>query len=172
MLRIVQLAGFESPYPGSCREVSNSGSRWARALVVESEILLLDEPLSNLDANLREEMRFEIRHLHDVEDLFRRPRTRFVVEFIGRTNLLDAVAGEAGIATRGSLLLRVAAHGVAPGTCLTVSIRPPRDRTGRPGTPPTGRGEHRRGHDPAHELSWRRGRLSGACEREAMSYCA
>jgi iron(III) transport system ATP-binding protein len=33
--------------------------------VVEPEILLLDEPLSNLDANLREEMRFEIRRLHD-----------------------------------------------------------------------------------------------------------
>ena len=37
----------------------------ARALAVEPETLLLDEPLSNLDANLREEMRFEIRRLHD-----------------------------------------------------------------------------------------------------------
>jgi iron(III) transport system ATP-binding protein len=34
-------------------------------LIVEPETLLLDEPLSNLDANLREEMRFEIRRLHD-----------------------------------------------------------------------------------------------------------
>ena len=37
----------------------------ARAIVVEPSVLLLDEPLSNLDANLREEMRFEIRRLHD-----------------------------------------------------------------------------------------------------------
>src|SRR5262249_25037224 len=37
----------------------------ARALIVEPETLPLDEPLSNLDANLREEMRFEVRRLHD-----------------------------------------------------------------------------------------------------------
>jgi iron(III) transport system ATP-binding protein len=37
----------------------------ARAIVVKPAVLLLDEPLSNLDANLREEMRFEIRRLHD-----------------------------------------------------------------------------------------------------------
>jgi iron(III) transport system ATP-binding protein len=37
----------------------------ARAIVIKPQVLLLDEPLSNLDANLREEMRFEIRRLHD-----------------------------------------------------------------------------------------------------------
>ena len=35
----------------------------ARAIVIEPEILLLDEPLSNLDARLRDEMRFEIRDI-------------------------------------------------------------------------------------------------------------
>jgi iron(III) transport system ATP-binding protein len=91
---------------------------------VEPQILLLDEPLSNLDANLREEMRFEIRRLHEEfgittiyvthdqgeamvasdriavmnkgkiiqvgapEEIFDEPVTRFVAEFIGKTNIL------------------------------------------------------------------------------------
>src|SRR5690606_24511550 len=41
----------------------------ARSIVVQPTVLLLDEPLSNLDANLREEMRFEIRRLHDEFDI-------------------------------------------------------------------------------------------------------
>jgi iron(III) transport system ATP-binding protein len=132
----------------------------ARALVVEPEILLLDEPLSNLDANLRDEMRFEIRRLHEAfgittlyvthdqaeamvisdrvavleqgrlaqvgapEDLFRRPESRFVAEFIGKTNIIEATAAGADTVTRGTWRLRVADKDLTPGRTVLVSVRP------------------------------------------------
>ena len=90
---------------------------------MESETLLLDEPLSNLDANLREEMRSEVRRLHDStatppsmsprsveamttadviavmnagkieqagspEEIYNRPRSKFVASFIGMSNVI------------------------------------------------------------------------------------
>ena len=65
MLARVRLDGFADRYPGELSGGQQQRVALARALVVEPQILLLDEPLSNLDANLREEMRFEIRRLHD-----------------------------------------------------------------------------------------------------------
>jgi iron(III) transport system ATP-binding protein len=65
ILETTQLAVLAQRYPGELSGGQQQRVALARALIVEPETLLLDEPLSNLDANLREEMRFEIRRLHD-----------------------------------------------------------------------------------------------------------
>ena len=65
ILDAMRLRPLADRYPSEVSGGQQQRTALARALVVEPEILLMDEPLSNLDANLREEMRFEIRRLHD-----------------------------------------------------------------------------------------------------------
>ncbi len=138
----------------------------ARALVREPKLLLLDEPLSNLDAKLREQMRLELREIqrglrittiyvtHDqVEalamsnlvavmhngrivqtapprDIYERPATQFVADFIGLTNLLPGTlsatveGGFARVDTPHGPILCVAPAGAPTGARVMVSIRP------------------------------------------------
>ena len=65
ILGVTKLEALAERYPGELSGGQQQRVALARALIVEPETLLLDEPLSNLDANLREEMRFEVRRLHD-----------------------------------------------------------------------------------------------------------
>jgi iron(III) transport system ATP-binding protein len=136
----------------------------ARALVVQPRVMLLDEPLSNLDATLRESMRFELKRLqrelgltaiyvtHDQtealsmssriavleagrirqlgkpRDVYERPESRFVADFIGVTNFLDGTVreqrdGQSLVACADGELW-VAGLDAAIGAPVTLSVRP------------------------------------------------
>lgn len=82
VLEIVNLKGYEKRYPKELSGGQKQRVAIARGLVIEPDLLLFDEPLSNLDANLRENMRVEIRRIqqelgittvyvsHDQEECF------------------------------------------------------------------------------------------------------
>jgi ABC-type Fe3+/spermidine/putrescine transport system ATPase subunit len=132
---LVQLAGKESRYLSEISGGERQRTALARSLVLEPDVLLLDEPLSALDPNLRKQVRAELKALqrrvgitflfvtHDQEEalsmsdriavmsagrieqigapeeVYLRPRTRFVATFLGAVNWING-AGVRPEATR------------------------------------------------------------------------
>ncbi|CAO3361431.1 ABC transporter ATP-binding protein [Azospirillum palustre] len=162
-LELVGLGGYGQRLPSELSGGQQQRVAVARALVLEPEVLLFDEPLSNLDAKLRRKMRDDIRELqqklgltsvyvtHDQEEalavsdriivmnrsviaqtgtpdeLYRRPKNRFVADFIGGANLIDGelVGRSGGMATvaLGPLTLSVPDPGLPAGEVL-LAVRP------------------------------------------------
>jgi putative spermidine/putrescine transport system ATP-binding protein len=64
-LEMVELGGFEGRFPAQLSGGQQQRVALARALVFEPNLVLMDEPLGALDKNLREQMQYEIKHIHD-----------------------------------------------------------------------------------------------------------
>ena len=132
----------------------------ARALAFSPTVVLFDEPLSNLDAKLRAEMRVELRELqrrlditsvyvtHDQEEalaisdrvivmnvgvieqigtpeqIYNRPRSRFVADFVGSANIIKGkLSGDGSFATDGGVTLKATAAHKPHGKESEVAIR-------------------------------------------------
>jgi iron(III) transport system ATP-binding protein len=162
LLKLIGLPGEGAKYPGQLSGGQQQRIALARALATAPGLLLLDEPLSALDALERVRLRGEIRSLqqrlgvttimvtHDQEEalsmadrvvvmnrgsieqvgtpqqIYREPASAFVADFVGKVNVLSAVAEGAGRFRVGNLLVDGVAGdtAIASGTTVKLYLRP------------------------------------------------
>jgi ABC-type Fe3+/spermidine/putrescine transport system ATPase subunit len=89
--------------------------------------------------------RGRVAQVGSADDLFHRPRTRFVAEFIGKTNVVDGMAVKVDTVSHGTLTFRVASDRLVPGAHVALSIRPHQIAIVEPGAPSADGGNVLRG---------------------------